>query len=190
MAAKWRGKKSARRVLRKLTGRQDDLRSRPSPQVNAALRRHHKDIADILAGEKVVVRAKAAGKAARLRAAGARPIRGGRFVVRTRETGKTSFNEYLGQVGYHKDYAEHSERMPYLDLAGNLKHAHFSGRNWMFVMIWRGAVEKENWEAVESMKNVRLVDDRGVEIKLCTDPDVIKEALKIDEVAYELAYHS
>ena|ERR1700730_18002888 len=79
MAAKWRGKKSARRVLRKLTGVQDDLRRRPSPQVNTALRRHRKNIADILAGEKVIVRAKSAGKTARLRAAGARPLRGGRL---------------------------------------------------------------------------------------------------------------
>jgi hypothetical protein len=196
MSSNWHVKKSARQILRRLTGAADDIRSKPSPKVRAALSRYRRDIAAILAGEALVLRTPSVGLAARARAAGGRPLRGisragkktsYRFLAPVSAIGKISYDQYLTQHGYHKDYEDHSsKRMGYLDRTGKLRHATVTGRRWMVVRMWQGFVADENWEAVKGLQGVYVVDDRGIEIKLCTDPEIIKRELKKGEVSYEL----
>ena len=107
-----------------------------------------------------------------LKAAGAKRLKGSRLLVPDR---RQSFDDYLNSIGYAKDYSGHQnvklER-------GELKYVTVSGRRWEAVVQWKVAAANDYDDLIRDFKDVRLVDDEGMEIHVSTGPEIIRAAME------------
>ena len=184
----WRDLNPRRRINRKLTGSTVDLRKPPSTAERAALSRKRSTISAIQSGELHIVKPRSAKTSRSLKAAGAKRLKGSRLLIADR---RQSFDDYLNSIGYTKDYSGHQNvKIAYLNKRGKLKYVTASGRRWEAVVQWKVAAANDYDDLIRDFKDVRLVDDEGMEIHVSTDPEIIRAALEDERAREEIQTYS
>jgi hypothetical protein len=184
----WRDLNPRRRINRKLTGSTVDLRKPPSKAERAALSHKRVTISAIQRGELHIVKPRSAKMSRSLKAAGAKRLKGSRLLVPDR---RQSFDDYLNSIGYAKDYSGHQNvKLAYLNKRGELKYVTVSGRRWEAVVQWKVAAANDYDDLIRDFKDVRLVDDEGMEIHVSTGPEIIRTAMEDEKTRDEMQTYS